>query len=58
MNLPEGWIIAGAVGAAVMVASGSAEWFLGMPTNAKEDLAARLGRLARYLPRIRGPAGT
>jgi O-antigen/teichoic acid export membrane protein len=54
MNLPEDWIIAGAVGAVVMVAAGSAAWLLGVPATAKDDLAARLGRLARYLPRFRG----
>jgi O-antigen/teichoic acid export membrane protein len=56
MNLPEDWIIAGAVGAAVMAAAGSAAWLLGVPATAKDDLATRLGRLARYLPRFRGSA--
>lgn len=54
MNLADGWILTGCVGAAVMAAAGSAAWFIGVPTTAKHDLAMRLERLARFLPRFRG----
>jgi hypothetical protein len=50
----DGWIPTGCVGAAVMAAVGSAVWCMGVPATTKHDLALRLGRLVRLLPRFRG----
>lgn len=49
----DNWVLTGCIGAAVMVAAGSAVWFMGVPKTTKSDLAVRFARLARVLPRFR-----
>ncbi|GEM_PF-2077617 len=52
---PNGWIVTGCIGATVMAAVGAAAWFIGVPAAVKNDLAARLARLARFFPWIGRP---